>query len=50
MELNIEQLAKEYDNKTPQEIIDLALSKFTNIAISFSGAEDVVLIDMAKKT
>lgn len=50
MELNIEQLSKEYDNKTPQEIIDLALSKFTNIAISFSGAEDVVLIDMAKKT
>lgn len=50
MELNIEQLAKEYENKTPQEIIDLALSKFTNIAISFSGAEDVVLIDMAKKT
>ena len=50
MELNIEQLAKEYDNKAPQEIIDLALSKFSNIAISFSGAEDVVLIDMAKRT
>ncbi|MDP3103679.1 MAG: phosphoadenylyl-sulfate reductase [Candidatus Methanoperedens sp.] len=50
MELNIEQLAKEYDNKTPQEIIDLALGKFSNIAISFSGAEDVVLIDMAKRT
>jgi len=50
MELDIEQLAKEYENRTPQEIIDLALSKFTNIAISFSGAEDVVLIDMAKKT
>jgi phosphoadenosine phosphosulfate reductase len=50
MELNIEQLVKEYDNKAPREIIDLALSEFTNIAISFSGAEDVVLIDMAKKT
>ncbi|MDD5617239.1 MAG: phosphoadenylyl-sulfate reductase [Candidatus Methanoperedens sp.] len=50
MELNIEQLAKEYDNKAPQEIIDLALSKFSNIAISFSGAEDVMLIDMAKRT
>lgn len=49
-QLTLEQLSKEYDNKTPQEIIDLALSKFTNIAISFSGAEDVVLIDMAKKT
>ncbi len=50
MELDIEQSAKEYENKTPQEIIDLALSKISNIAISFSGAEDVVLIDMAKKT
>jgi len=50
MELDIEQLAKEYENKAPQEIIDLALGKFTNIAISFSGAEDVVLIDMAKRT
>ncbi len=50
MELNIEQLAKEYENRTPQEIIELALSKFRNIAISFSGAEDVILIDMAKKT
>ncbi|TAN46392.1 MAG: phosphoadenosine phosphosulfate reductase, partial [Candidatus Methanoperedens sp.] len=50
MELNIEQLAKEYENKTPQEIVELAFGKFTNIAISFSGAEDVVLIDMAKRT
>ncbi len=49
-ELNIEQLAKEYENKSPQEIIELALGKFKNNAISFSGAEDVVLIDMAKKT
>ncbi len=47
---NIEQLAKEYENKSPKEIIELALGKFKNIAISFSGAEDVVLIDMAKKT
>ena len=49
-QLNIEQLAKEYDNKTPQEILELALEKFGNIAISFSGAEDVVLVDIAKKT
>ncbi len=49
-EINIEQLAKEYENCSPQEIIELALGKFRNIAISFSGAEDVVLIDMAKKT
>jgi phosphoadenosine phosphosulfate reductase len=48
-QLNIEQLAKEYENKSPQEIMELAFGKFSNIAISFSGAEDVVLIDMAKK-
>lgn len=49
-ELNIEQLAKEYENKSPQEILGYALKNYKNIAISFSGAEDVVLIDMAKKT
>lgn len=42
--------ATEFDSKTPQEIIKLALTEFDNIAISFSGAEDVVLIDMAAKT
>ncbi|MCX9025862.1 MAG: phosphoadenylyl-sulfate reductase [Candidatus Methanoperedens sp.] len=49
-QLDIENLAREYENKSPQEILELALGKFKNIAISFSGAEDVVLIDMAKKT
>ena len=44
-----EQLALEYDDKSPQEILELALNSFENIAISFSGAEDVVLIDMASK-
>lgn len=48
--INVEQLAKDYEDGSPREIIDLALGKFNNIAISFSGAEDVVLIDMAKKT
>jgi len=48
-QLNIEQSAKDYENKRPQEILELALKNFKNIAISFSGAEDVVLIDMAKK-
>src|SRR5659263_413581 len=47
--LNIEQLAKDYENKSPREILELALNNFKNIAISFSGAEDVVLIDMAQK-
>jgi phosphoadenosine phosphosulfate reductase len=47
--LNIEKSAADYENKSPQEILGLALNNFKNIAISFSGAEDVVLIDMAKK-
>ncbi|MCB5161338.1 phosphoadenylyl-sulfate reductase [Marinomonas algarum] len=33
----------------PQRIIHNAMSAFDNIALSFSGAEDVVLIDMAVK-
>ncbi|HEX7574818.1 MAG TPA: phosphoadenosine phosphosulfate reductase family protein, partial [Candidatus Methanoperedens sp.] len=47
--LNIEKSAIDYENKSPQDILGLALKNFKNIAISFSGAEDVVLIDMAKK-
>jgi phosphoadenosine phosphosulfate reductase len=47
--LNIEKSAADYENKSPQEILGLAFANFKNIAISFSGAEDVVLIDMAKK-
>ena len=44
-----EALAEEYDQKDPSEILRLALDAFDNIAISFSGAEDVVLIDMATR-
>jgi phosphoadenosine phosphosulfate reductase len=36
-------------SKEPQEILRYALEQFDRIAISFSGAEDVVLIDMALK-
>ncbi len=35
--------------ETPQSILTHALREFDNIAISFSGAEDVVLVDMAHK-
>ncbi|NEO30260.1 MAG: phosphoadenylyl-sulfate reductase [Symploca sp. SIO3C6] len=48
-ELNFDDLASEYAQKSPQEIIKFALDKFDNIAISFSGAADVVLIDIASK-
>jgi phosphoadenosine phosphosulfate reductase len=44
-------LAAEYAERHPREIVALALAEFgTDAAISFSGAEDVVLIDMAAKT
>ncbi len=44
---NIETLQTELQNKKPRSILKAALENFDNIAISFSGAEDVVLIDMA---
>ncbi|MDD4914036.1 MAG: phosphoadenylyl-sulfate reductase [Methylococcales bacterium] len=39
----------ELQGKNPRIILKAALAAFGNIAISFSGAEDVVLIDMALK-
>lgn len=43
----IETTQVELQNKNPRKILKAALESFDNIAISFSGAEDVVLIDMA---
>lgn len=43
----VDALASEYADKSPSEILALALNQPGEIAISFSGAEDVVLIDMA---
>lgn len=40
-------LAADYETRDPREILELALKSFQNIAVSFSGAEDVVLVDMA---
>ncbi|WP_260293465.1 phosphoadenylyl-sulfate reductase [Sedimenticola hydrogenitrophicus] len=45
--LDVQRLATTHDDRSPEEIISLALETVDNIAISFSGAEDVVLIDMA---
>jgi phosphoadenosine phosphosulfate reductase len=43
-------LAAEYAAKTPQDILALAFREYApDASISFSGAEDVVLIDMATK-
>ena len=46
----IAQLAQDYDEKNPKDIIALAIRECApDLAISFSGAEDVVLVDMAAK-
>ncbi len=42
-------LDQELQNQSPHKIMRYALETFDNIAISFSGAEDVVLIDMASR-
>jgi len=47
--IDINSLAQELENESPQKILDRALSLYDNLAISFSGAEDVVLIDMAHR-
>lgn len=44
---DITQLQTELHHKNPRRVLKAALEHFDNIAISFSGAEDVVLIDMA---
>ncbi|MCP5160400.1 MAG: phosphoadenylyl-sulfate reductase [Hahellaceae bacterium] len=44
----IDKLNEELATKSPREILKFAFAHFDNIAISFSGAEDVVLIEMAK--
>ncbi|RZU44864.1 phosphoadenylylsulfate reductase (thioredoxin) [Fluviicoccus keumensis] len=46
----VQQWAADYDAKSPREILALALDTFgENAAISFSGADDVVLVDMAAR-
>jgi adenylyl-sulfate reductase (glutathione) len=48
---DFEKLAKELENASPLEIMDKALERFGNdIAIAFSGAEDVALIEYAHLT
>ncbi|XP_076935388.1 5'-adenylylsulfate reductase 3, chloroplastic-like [Bidens hawaiensis] len=48
---DFEKLAKDLENSSPLEIMDKALEKYGNeIAIAFSGAEDVALIEYAHLT
>lgn len=45
--LDVQTLQNELAGKHPRQVLQFALSRFQNMALSFSGAEDVVLIDMA---
>lgn len=47
--IDLTDIDTELSQKSPQEILRYALESHDNIAISFSGAEDVVLIEMAHK-
>lgn len=47
--LDILDLETHLQTQTPQQILTYALKEFDNIALSFSGAEDVVLVDMATR-
>lgn len=46
---NIHDLQNELADQSPRAILKAAFKRYENIAISFSGAEDVVLIEMAHK-
>lgn len=46
---DIQSLRAELDGQSPRSVLKAALTHYDNIAISFSGAEDVVLIEMAHK-
>ena len=48
-EFDYEKYAVDLAEESPRAIMELALESFDNIAISFSGAEDVVLIDIASR-
>ena len=46
--ISVIDIERQLQSESPQKIIKYALSQFENIAISFSGAEDVALIEMAR--
>lgn len=46
----IERLNEEFENKTPQELLEWGLKEFhPKIALAWSGAEDVAVVDMLVK-
>lgn len=46
--IDLVDLEKQLQSESPQKILKYALANFEKIAISFSGAEDVALIEMAR--
>ncbi len=46
---DLERLSSELAGKNPRTILKAAFFHYDSIAVSFSGAEDVVLLDMASK-
>ena len=46
---NYESINETLKNQQPKEILRYAIERHDGIAVSFSGAEDVVLVDMASK-
>ena len=45
----IAELNTQFEDKRPKEIIRHAIENHDAIAVSFSGAEDVILVDMATR-
>jgi phosphoadenosine phosphosulfate reductase len=48
-ETNFEEIQRSLAEQSPQQVLSYAIGQFDRIALSFSGAEDVVLVDMAIK-
>ena len=46
---NVEVLASDYAANPPQDILKLAFEHFDDLWLSFSGADDIVVLDMAWK-
>lgn len=46
-ETELDFLARRFSSQPPQAVLKWALKEYDAIAVSFSGAEDVVLVDMA---
>ena len=46
---DIDTLRQSLEDQSPRTILKEAFRRYDNIALSFSGAEDVALIEMAHK-